>query len=370
MNQPRERGPRRRAVDDVIDRIEDRLHDAPMGFHVIGDPASREALAKSGFDEETARVWANWDGLDLASGELVLYSLAAIADATREAVDAGEVGAGDVVVGERRGALVVLPADPWEEGAAVITVTDGDRAPEASSVARLVLGVLGELSVLYGEDGEFREGLVGDDGALRAEVERKLLRRRLDFDEDAPAARFRLGQLLARDESWTGARAELVAVLKRAPSFSWASLELARVHAALGDREKAFAVAKAGAEAARDDGMAALLWAHAASHARDAEHRRRCAAEVKARNPGFCSSHVRGIQEAIEWQEGKRARELLALGLAVEPSHLELLALRDAVAALPDEPPPQDAKELEELAALEAEFDDDEAWVDEDDDLA
>jgi hypothetical protein len=361
MKPTADKGPRRRVVDDVIDRIEDRLHDAPIGFHVLGDPASRAALAAAGFDEETARVWAHWDGLDLASGELVLYSLAAISGATQDALEAGELAPGDVVAGERRGALVVLPADPWEEGAAVITVSEGDRAPEASSIAHLVLGVLGELSVLYGDDGEFREGLIGEDGALRPEVERKLLRRRLDFDQDAPAARFRLAQLLARDGAWTGARAELVAVLKRAPGFSWASLELTRAHAALDEREKAFTAAKAGAEAARDDGMAALLWAHAAMHGRDADQRRRCAAEAKARNPSFCASHVRGIQEAIEWQEGKRARELLALGLAVEPAHLELLALREPVTACPDEPPPDDAAVLAELAALEASFEDEDA---------
>jgi len=355
----RDKGPRRRDVDDVIDRIEDRLRDAPFGFHVVGDPAERAALAASGLDEDTARVWASWDGLDLASGELVLYSLGAIEAATREAVEAGELTAGDRLIGERRGALVILPSDPWEEGAAVVTVAEGDRAPEASSVARLVLVVLGELSVLYCEDGEFREGLVSDDGSLRPEVERKLLRRRLDFDEDAPAARFRLGQLLARDGAWTGARAELTAVLKRAPAFSWASLELARANAALGEREKAFSTAKAGAEAARDEGMSALLWAHAAMHARDTELRRRCAAEVKARNPTFCASHVQGIHEAIAWQEGRRARELLSLGLAVEPTHLELLALRDEVAALPDTPPPEDPEALAEFAALDAEYADD-----------
>jgi tetratricopeptide (TPR) repeat protein len=354
---------RDRNLEALLDRVEDRLMDAPAGLHHVGAPADSQALAEADLPSEAAALWRRWDGIELGGGEARLFALAQQGPATADANAAAILRAGDRVIGEYGLALLVLPADPWEEGGEVVMVEDdGERAPFASSVVRLALGLVAEMGVLYDDDGEYREGLFGDDGALDAKAERRLLRRRLDFDEDAPFPRFRLAQLLRRAGELRAARTELRRVLRCAPEFAWAHWELGRTALELAEqpepereaaREEARQSFATAADKAGDAHLRALFLAWQARVVAERE-REQIAAAVKQLDPSFVAAREAGLREAIEDQDGARARELLALGLAVEPRHLGLLALRETVASLPElEPPePEVIEEVEEAREL------------------
>ena len=323
--------------------------DAAIGLHRVGEPADATALAAAQLPEEAAALWRRWDGMELAGGEARLFALVEQAQVTEDAREAGILRANDRVIGQYGNALLVIPADPWEEGGDVVMVEDdGERAPYASSVAKLALGLVAEMAVLYDEEGEYREDLFGDDGQLTARAERRLLRRRLDFDEDAPFPRFRLGQLLRRAGELRGARSELRRVLRCAPEFAWAHWELGRVALELGEHEEARESFAAAAEKTQDLRLRALFLAWQARAVEEPE-RERLAAEVKQLDPGFVAAREAGLREAIEHEDGARARELLALGLAIEPRSLALLGLREAVEALPEQAPEDEPMPVEEV---------------------
>jgi tetratricopeptide (TPR) repeat protein len=362
---------RNQTWETLADRVEDRLRDAPLGLHQVGDPASPKALARAKLPDEAAVLWRRWDGLGLGNGEARLLSLADSDAITHEANDAGILREGDRVIGEAGRSLLVLPADPWAEGGDVVMVEeDGERAPYASSVIRMVIGMLAEMSILYDDEGEYREGLFDELGVLTSKAERRLLRRRLDFDEDAPFPRFRLGQLLRRGGELRAARSELRKVLHRAPEFAWAHWELGRAELELSqsagkDRRPPEADAETDAPPARENGRARAgrddpdrcranareAFAAAAEKAGDASlralflawqarasegaERERLARTVLELDPRFVSTRETAAREALEDEQPERARELLELGLTIEPRHLGLLALRGSIAALP-----------------------------------
>ena len=313
----------------VLDRIEDRLYESIEGLHLVGEAASEEDLRRSGLPEGFWSLWQHWDGMSLLNAELRISSAAEIADASDEARGAGLIGPEDHVIGEYGTILLVVPADPWEEGADVVAVEeDGQRSPFASTVPKLVLGVMAELAVLYDEWGEARDRLFGEDGELRPNAERRFLRRRLDFDPDAPFPRYRLAQLLRRNGEEVAARRELDLVLRRAPNFAWAHFERGRVLAHLGDQskmaKKAFASA---AELVEDEGMRAYMLAWEASVS-EGEERERLVSAVSKLYPEFANSQERGAREALEDGDPLHARECLRLGLVLAPAHLGLLSLR------------------------------------------
>jgi tetratricopeptide (TPR) repeat protein len=341
---------RQQAWEVLTDRIEDRLRDAPLGLHQVGEPANPELLARAELPEEAAALWRRWDGLELGNGEARLLGLADMERATHEAAQAGILRDGDKVIGEAGRALLVLPADPWAEGGDVVLVEDdGERVPYASSVIRMVIGFLAEMSVLYDDEGEYREGLFDEQGELTSKAERRLLRRRLDFDEDAPFPRFRLGQLLRRAGELRAARSELRKVLHRAPEFAWAHWELGRAELELAEgpdedparcRASACESFAAAAEKTEEPRLRALFLAWQA-RASEGDTRAGLARAVLELDPAFVLTREAAVREAIEDEDPERALELLELGLAIEPRHLGLLALRGSVAALPVAGEPQ-----------------------------
>jgi hypothetical protein len=317
-------------VERALDRIDERLAEAPPGMHRCGRPAASASLQTAGLPATAALVWARFDGMELACGEARLFALVELATATRTADAEGILAPGDRVIGERGRTSMVLPADPWSEGAEVVSIDEeGERAPEASSVAHLVLGWLGEISVLYDDDGDFREDLFDEDsGELTLEAQRRLLRRRLDFDPDAPRARLELARSLAARGEHRGAQAELKAVLKRAPEYAWAHHELGHVHSALGQERAAHEAHARAAQSAREPEVQALFWAWAALRSSSEEQRARCAREVLERRAAFVAHQLAGAKSLLELGRVGEAQEMIELGLAVAPRSLELLALR------------------------------------------
>lgn len=316
-----------RQIESVLDRVEDRLVDAPDGWHAVGEAATAEALAGSKLPETARLLWARWDGMTLAHGAVVVFPLAELDEATARARAEDLLADGDLVIGERGRDLFVLAADPWEEGADVVLVEeDGQRNPYASTVGHLVLAELGELSIVYDEEGEFCGDLFGDDGELTPVVERRVVRRRLDLDPDAPMARFRLGQLLRRAGELRAAATELRGVLKRAPDYVWARFELARALVELEKSEAAAAAFQEAAQAAKDPGIRGVCLAWAALTSEGAQRVAHAAAALEA-YPGLAAAYEAGACEAIEHGDEDHARELVQLGLAVSPRQVALLDL-------------------------------------------
>jgi tetratricopeptide (TPR) repeat protein len=319
-------------IDRALDRVEERLHEAEPGLHMVGAAASDALLTQAGLPPGAAMVWSRWDGIELFTGDARVLALSEIEDSTRGAAEEGLLREGDRVVGERGRDLLVLPDDPWAEGADVVLVEeDGERSPEASTLAHLLLGVLGEGSVLYDAFGEFRDDVFDEHGNLDPSAERRLLRRRLDLDPDAPRPRLRLAALLRAARELPAARAELHGVLKRAPEYAWAHFELGRTLGELGEHEAAIRSFRAAAEHADDEAASAhmLAWAARAAHG---ETREALAARVRSLRPEFALRQARGARGRLERGDHEGARELVELGLAVAPQQLELLELRRTLA--------------------------------------
>lgn len=331
-----------RRILQNLDRIEDRLRDAPEGLHEPGPPADAAAVAACGLDPDIALLWASYDGIDLGGNECRVLALAEQPRATAAADEEGRLRPGDRVIGERGRDLFVLCADPHAEGADVVLVEeDGERLPYASSVDRLVLALLGEFSVLYDEGGEFQEDLFGDDGELTPAAERRILRRHLDLDPDAPLARFRLAQSLRRAGELRGAAAELKQLLRRAPEFPWGHHELGRVRLAEQRPLEAAASFRRAAEAAAEPGLRGhfLAWACLAVQSCPPGQdprvtRESLAAAALAAAPALPAAHEAAARDALAADDLAAADEQLNLGLAVVPGHLGLLSLRPAVAEL------------------------------------
>lgn len=322
-------------VERVLDRIEDRVMDAAMGLFVSPGPADPAALEAAELPPRAHLLWARYDGFDLANGEARLYGLEEMATETTRAVEADLVLPTDRVIAERGEEVFVLPADPWAEGGEVVVVEpDGQRAPYASTPERFLLTLFGDVSVLYDREGEFQVDLIGEDGDLTPAVKRRLLRRRLDLDPDAPLARFELAQLLRRDGELRAAKRELEQARKRAPDFVWIDLELGRVCHGLSQERPAVSALMRVAEGADDPALAALAHAWMALASSDPATQARARAAAIENAPDFVTGQEAGARAALERGDARLARELFSLGLGVAPGHLGLLSLRGPIEAL------------------------------------
>lgn len=400
----------RRRVQHNLDRIEDRLRDAPDGLHAFNPPADPAELAASPLPPAARMLWAQWDGLELAAGELRLCPLAELAQADADARADGRLRPDDLPIGERGGDLLVLCGDPHAEGADVVLVEeDGERLPHSTGVDLLVLAMLGEVSVLYDEEGEFQDALFKADGELTRAAERRLLRRHLDLDPDAPLARFRLAQSLRRAGELRAAAGELRELVRRAPDFAWGQHERGRVALGLGDAPEAGRAFVRAAELAADPGLRAyfLAWACLAAETGASGHvpedskadadgdseaapgpkagkrraapagraapaldRATLAAQVLASSPEFARAQEAALRAALESEDAARADESMRLGLAVVPGHAGLLSLRPALAELAARPrTAEDPDIAEEADEADAEIAAARAAAEADDDL-
>jgi len=320
----------RRRLTDALERLEERLYAAPHGLHRTGPPAASDVLASQGLPEGPAMFWQTCDGLDVASGEAKIFALSALSTAALDV----ELLPGDRVIGERGRDVYVLAADPWAEGAEVVVIDDeeGNRDPEASSVIHLALGLLAEAAVLYDEQGDFRDEVFDEFGQLLPEAKRRMLRRRLDVDPDAPRPRRDLARLLREAGEHRGARMELQQVLRRAPEWWAAHLELGLTFAAEQNEERALAAFAQAAEHARDSETQAYCWAWAATVGSPAD-RSSAAGRARLLRPEFPSRQAQGARALLEVGRLEEASHMIDLGLAVSPMDLELLDLRRQVRA-------------------------------------
>ncbi|MEE9384143.1 MAG: hypothetical protein V3V08_12095 [Nannocystaceae bacterium] len=314
-----------RRVEVLLDRIEDRLENAPLGLHLAGQPTSWQAAEAAGLTASYAALWTRWDGLDIAQGEAIVYPTESIDAATRRAIGGGRAVEGDVVFGERGSDALVLSHDPYEEGAEVILASDdGERLPYGSTIPDLILALLAEASVLYDHEGEFRDDLYGEDGQMTAGATRRLLRRHLDADPDAPLPRVELARALRHSGEFVASSAELKRALRCAPQFSWAHFELGRTWRDLAQGARARKAFVDAADVAGEEGLAAYFLAWAAM----AEPTGREALAMRARSlrPDFAQAQLAAARAAAAQGEDDKCAEHVALGLAVSPKDLSLLA--------------------------------------------
>lgn len=322
----------------ALEKLEERLYVAPPGLHRVGDPASWEAIEAVGLPPAAGMLWARMDGLELGAEIARILPLAEIEAATARADEDGWLRPGDLVIGEDGHDLLVLPQDPWEEGADVVRVEEGgERLPEASTAAHLALGLLGEAGVLFDDDGEFRDDLYGEDGEPTPATRRRLWRRRLDFDPDAPRARLRLAQDLLEAGELRGAKSEIEKVLKRAPELAWAHETRGRVAEARGDGELARRAYVRAAELLEgsEPAEAAYFRARAARWV-EGEGRAALIRSVLEARPGFAGEQVQAAEALLERGAVGPAREVVELGLVVSPGQVELLALRGRLRPSPE----------------------------------
>lgn len=329
----------RRDLLNALDRLEERLETAPRGLHAFGGPADAEALRAADLPPGAALLWEKYDGVELMSGEARTFPVAEIASATAEAAEDGLLRDGDIVIGERGRLLFACPADPWAEGASVVSITEEtERAPEATSVMHLLLGVMGELSVLYDDHGEFHDALIDDWGELEPATQRKILRRRLDFDAIAPGPRLQLAQALRQAGELRAAAKEVEKTLHYAPEYAAAHFERGLVLRALdkGDQarrafvraaEHAFDPVNAASNEAWAARVAVELFASSGDEG-DRRHAEQHAAAVLRRRPDYAHNQLAGARARLDRRDADTAREMVALGLAVAPRNIELLELR------------------------------------------
>ena len=320
--------PTPREISQLLDRIEDRLRCAPEGLHLVGRAASMKDIEASSIRNELIHLWRRWDGFELGNQEVKIYPLAQIPVETERAHHECRILVEDQVIGERGTDILVICPDPWAEGADVVIVDDeGQRAPYASTVERLVLAYLGEFSTLFDDEGEYQSEIFDEStGELTTAALRRLLRRRLDFDPDGPLSRFELAQSLRRSGELRAANSEIRRVIKIAPEFCWAHFEQGRVLFEQGrvkDAERAF---KYAAEKCGELLLQGMFYAWAAL-ASEGDDRKKWAMQVKKRFPDFPRAYESAAREALNDEQVELARERMELGLAVEPMHVGLLAL-------------------------------------------
>lgn len=322
-----------RALDRLMDRVEDRLWGAEDGCHRVEPGASWEQVKQSQIPAQAGFFWTRFNGMELAQGEVIVASLDEIPELSERFAD--RLREGDKVIGQRGLDIYVLPADPWEEGAQVVLV-DGakQRGPLASSLGNWILALLGEFALIFDDEGEYRDGLFEEGSTeLMPEVQRKILRRRLDMDPDGVLARFELGQLLREQGEVRAAISELKKAIRAAPDFCWSHFEIGRAYFEQVELNSAYEAFVRAAELSSENAyLSSLCSAWAIRCIEDeAEKAEKLRSVVRAKVQSFASDQLEEARECAEDGHKDLALENIALGLAVVPTHLELLALRRSI---------------------------------------
>lgn len=306
--------PSRRGGAPVTATLRERLERDPEGVHRLGDPAH---LLDAELPASAARVYREMDGAELFHESVVLDPSRTI---RREGgwYRVGEAGGDEIYVSADRGEVYRLEADT------------GEMVPDGTGLDRWLAGFVDAEATLYGQDGEFRDGIFTESGELTAEAALRRERAALKRDRRAAGPRWRLARALVQLGRLEEARDELEEAVAAAPHFGWAYYDLARISEALGELDAAQGDAEAAAEADPEYEHAALFWAHAARIAAlrgDEAARAHFADRALAKAPELAAAQRDGAAERLKEGARDEAVELAHVALALAPRDLQALEL-------------------------------------------
>jgi len=314
-----------------LDRIFDRLDEAPAGLHDLEAPAPS---LPSGLPETLIELYARCDG-----GRLFLdtIELAPAREVTTPAPGRWQFATvdGDPLVIDARGRI--WRTDPSLDD----EVCDGTR------LDKWLAGLVEATELLYDGDGEFVDDAFDEEGELLPAFHERQLRAHLKRDAASPGIRWRLAHALLEQGATEDARDLMEQVVADEPAFAWAWLDLARISEQLGELGGAVDEARMAAETAEGSQhpQAGYFWAQLARLATrtgDDVLRAQAATKTSLLAPDLKSAQLAGARESLEAGDLGSAKGLLEILRAVWPRDLEVLELARRVDAASSAAPPSE----------------------------
>jgi tetratricopeptide (TPR) repeat protein len=306
---------KKRDDGEPLDRIFEKLDDAPPGLHDIERPAEE---LPAGLPAPLIELYARCDG-----GRIFLEHVE-IVRSHEVALDGGRwrfaTCEGDAISIDSKGKI-------WRADESI-----EDDVCEATRIDRWLMGQLDALDLVFDRDGEYADDVFDEDGDILPHIREQQLRAQLKRDAAAPAPRWRLAQMLVDQGAIADARNELEQVVADDPVFAWAWLDLARVSEQLGELGGAIDEARMAAEAAEgvQHPQAGYFWsqvARLASRAGNEMVRAEAATKASLLAPDLKKAQIAGARELIDSGDNSSAKGLLELLRAVWPRDLEVLEL-------------------------------------------
>lgn len=287
------------------------------GVHRLGPPARPEAVA--GLPAELASFLRSFDGADLFIDAVTLHDAAGLRRDGRLLV----IGA------TQDGDTLALDLDRDPPPVLRLEADTGETLEEGTSFARWIEGYVAAEAIVYDREGDFREGIFGDEGEAldpRAVIRRE--RKALKIDPAAPAPAWRLARALVRVGKPDEAERVLEEVVAHAPRFAWAWFDLGGVRRAAGRLAEAEAAFARAAEAQPDyepAGYFAAQAARAAAERGDEPARAAHATRALALDPDVARAQKEAARASLADGKTAEAREAAATAAALAPRDVEVL---------------------------------------------
>ncbi|MDX2087712.1 MAG: tetratricopeptide repeat protein [Kofleriaceae bacterium] len=303
-----------------LDRVLERLDDAPAGLHDVEPPASE---LPRGLPEPLIELYARCNGLRLFLDSLEIVPQQEVTMPTPGKWQFA-THEGDAIAMDHKGKI-------WRTDESLDDdVCDGTR------LDRWLAGVLDATGLLYDGDGEFAEDVFDEDGDVLPTVREQQLRAHLKRDAAAPGIRWKLGLALLDQGAVEDARNELEQVVADDPAFTWAWLDLARISERLGEVGNAVDEIRMAAQTAEgtQHPQAGYFWAQLARLAirsGDDVLRAQAATKTSLLAPTLKRAQLDGARDSLEAGDVASAKGLLELLRAVWPRDLEVLELAKRV---------------------------------------
>lgn len=282
-------------------------------MHRLGQP---RYVLDAAMPEVLAELYRSFDGVELFFGALTITP-ASEARRDGDAWRVGEVDGDDIWV-RKDGGVDIAEKDT------------GERLREGARFERWVLGWVESQSMLFENDGEYRDDVFEETGEVKAEVRVRMLRRLLKRDPSACGPRWRLARALSRRGADAEAREQLEKVVADHPDFGWAWYDLGRISERMGDTANAVDELEAAAEANPAYEHAAFFYAHAARVAHvngDQPRRDELGRKALAHTPELARSQQEAARHELAEGNVEHALELAGLAVALAPRDLTALDL-------------------------------------------